>query len=164
MATVSASWNCSMVTFVDCGDMHDKETRRLSVIPIISSGRVLILMVDSVRPGRGRMRRERGYASERPVKHRPHARVLWGFEQPKKTVSGSSTFCRSKSIPKVSAYRGGKQTISYHSRSQTDGPLSEQGRVRSPPSAGSCRAIRIQMDEVAGSPVRAVRISYPDCW
>lgn len=80
-----------MVTFVDCGEMHGKETRRLSVIPNISSGRVLILIVDRVRPKRGRMGRESGYASERPAKHLLHARVVWAFEQPKKTVSGPST-------------------------------------------------------------------------
>lgn len=110
-AIVSALRNWSIVTFVDCGETHDKETRRLSVIPIISSGRVLILINDRVRPGRERMSRESRYASERPVKHRPHARVAGGVEQPKKTVSGSSIFCGSKSAPKVSAYRGRKQSI-----------------------------------------------------
>ena len=40
-----------MVTFVDCGEMDGKEVRRLSVMPIISSDRVLILIVDRVRQG-----------------------------------------------------------------------------------------------------------------
>ena len=79
-----------MITFVDCGEMHGKEVRRLSVISTISSGRVLILRVDRVRPERRWMRRESGYASERPVKHLLHAREAWAFEQPKRMVNGSS--------------------------------------------------------------------------
>jgi len=79
-----------MVTFVNCGEMHGKETRRLSAIPIISSGRALILTVDRVCPEQEKMRRESGYAGERLVKHLLHARVAWAFEQPKKTVNGTS--------------------------------------------------------------------------
>lgn len=79
-----------MVTFVDCGEMDGKEVRRLSVMPIISSGRVLILIVDRVGQGGERMRRESGHASERPVKHLLHGRVVWAFAQPKKTVNGAS--------------------------------------------------------------------------
>ena len=79
-----------MITFVDCGEMDGKEVRRLSVIPIISSGKVLIMIVDRVRQGRGRIRRESGHASERPVKHLLHGRVVWALEQPKNTVNGTS--------------------------------------------------------------------------
>ena len=79
-----------MVTFVDCGEMHGKETRGLSAIPIISSGSALILIIDRVCPEQERMRRESGYAGGRPARYLLHARVAWAFEQPRKTVNGTS--------------------------------------------------------------------------
>jgi len=79
-----------MVIFVNWGEMHGKEISRLSIMPIIFSGSVLIRRTDRVRPERGWTRRASGYPSERPVEHLLHDRVAWAFGQPKKTVNGSS--------------------------------------------------------------------------
>ena len=103
MAIASTSRNCSIITLVDRGEMHGKEIRRLSTIPIIVSDRALIRKVDRVRPERRWIRRAGRCSSERRVKHLAHGLVARAFEQPKMTVNGSSMSCRSRSAPSVSA-------------------------------------------------------------
>ena len=151
-----------MVTFVDCGEIHGKEIRRRSVIPIIVSGRVSIRRIDKVYPERGWMSRTSGYASGRPVEHLVHDLVAWEFEQPKRVFDGSSVSRESKPTPNAPTQM--RENKGPDSRSNMEVPLPEQGRVGPTPSAGRRTTIRKWIDMTPGSTVREGRASHLNCW
>ena len=158
----SMSWNHSIITFVDRGEMHGSEIRRLSVTPIISSGRVQIQRMDRVCPEWEWMRQTSGYASERPVKHLPHDQVVWAFKQPRRTVNGSlmSLGSKSSSRPQDVVIRRNRPD----SHSQKKILLLKPECAKPTLSTGECLGIRNRIDTVGGLTVCVAWTSCLSCW
>ena len=158
----STSRNRSIITSVDRGEMHANEIRRLSVILIISPGKVPIRKVDRVRPEWEWMRWASGDAGERPVNIYHMTGWSGHIEQLRRTVNGSSMSLGSKSSsrPQDVVVRRNRPD----SRSQKKILLPKPECAKPTLSAGECLGIQNQIDTVGGSTVCVAWTSCLSCW